>query len=311
MATQPKIIPFGLRHPDLVIELHSTGEAGGQLCECNFPQALDRHCFAETKRFLADTIKELEQLEPKSEDEVSSPQDQVSHFHVSQDIIVQSSPVWKMCISSGGRYKSLDTIIIKGQETKILPLFDPVSIESLEIVLNILHCRSRRNPKSISFHLLRDIAVLTDKYDLVRALGEWPEAWVEQLLCPTGVTRHEITDAGHEDWLFIAKVFYHLKTIRRTRVIERVCDILIRDISFVDVENDIILRLDRKGDWRGLLKEELSSYNRQEFERSKRLEFFKRLCGSMKPGDSYIKDEVQVETTLIPKKYLGKVSKLS
>ena len=72
--------------------------------------------------------------------------------------------------------------------------------DAMVILMNVVHLRGDLVPRDISLQQLNDLAVLSDKYDTVIALGIWPEVWSRRHL------RH-IGEPGMERLLFIALMF--------------------------------------------------------------------------------------------------------
>ena len=80
--------------------------------------------------------------------------------------------------------------------------------DAMTIITNVLHLQHQRVPKSTTFELLYKIAIVCDKYDLVRSMGLWPGYWAEQFTT-------QIEKRGFEGWLLIATVFKQAAAFKR------------------------------------------------------------------------------------------------
>ncbi|KAE8364047.1 hypothetical protein BDV27DRAFT_129048 [Aspergillus caelatus] len=81
-----------------------------------------------------------------------------------------------------------------------IPDTDP---EAFEVVLNLMHCRTKLVPREVELPLLTQIAVVVDYFDCHEALGLYPESWVNKLR--DSVPGMFCADAIN--WIFIAYVF--------------------------------------------------------------------------------------------------------
>lgn len=71
---------------------------------------------------------------------------------------------------------------------------------AMSTIMDILHLQHDRVPPYISFAQLREIALLCDKYDLVRSVGLWPATWAQEYADRT-------EEKGFHDWLLVASIF--------------------------------------------------------------------------------------------------------
>ncbi len=116
---------------------------------------------------------------------------------VSAATLQLASPVWKAML--GGQWVE--------SEASEIPLPDD-DVEAMLLVLRIAHLRFYEIPKKngLSFESLLRLAVVCDKYDLVRLVRPFLDlhCWAQPYAFSTGSTKY------HPDWLFIAWTFgYH------------------------------------------------------------------------------------------------------
>ncbi|OTA99379.1 hypothetical protein M426DRAFT_325179 [Hypoxylon sp. CI-4A] len=137
-------------------------------------------------------------------------------FVVCPKALARASPVWKKLLY-GGFAESIQPEKGSGEEWIVkLPEDDP---KTMEIVLNIIHCRFDRVPTSvrqlmllsdnggfINIYTLYHLTVLTDKYDLSRILQPWASRWVRDLpdADPTNPTAQRIMDGLAQKLLWIS-----------------------------------------------------------------------------------------------------------
>ncbi|KAK0609256.1 hypothetical protein DIS24_g12375 [Lasiodiplodia hormozganensis] len=72
--------------------------------------------------------------------------------------------------------------------------------KALEIILNIAHLQFDLVPRKIDFHLLLEVAVLTEKYGATKIVRPWYRKWMKH-------NRKLGTEPGHEEWLWITWAF--------------------------------------------------------------------------------------------------------
>ena len=53
------------------------------------------------------------------------------------------------------------------------------SIKAVGIILHAIHLQGHLVPETVSYSLLRHLAIVCDKYDLRKSLGTWPETWAK------------------------------------------------------------------------------------------------------------------------------------
>ncbi|KAK6359138.1 hypothetical protein TWF696_000305 [Orbilia brochopaga] len=120
-------------------------------------------------------------------------------FLVASHALCMASKVWKRIIHPNGfRELEYEPRGPDGASIKVIRLEDDVA-NTLDIIFNIIHLETDSIPKKLSFRRLRQMAIICDKYECAKALGPWPEMWMQEHLA-------NATTPGFEDWLFIAKV---------------------------------------------------------------------------------------------------------
>lgn len=117
----------------------------------------------------------------------------IHHFKVSSKILSLASPV----------FQSLLTDATRGP-MNVLTIDVFCIIEALEIVLKIIHFQMEDIPKALSLQYLLDIARFTERYEMHRSLGMFPEIWVNNALerCEKSQYANDI-----QDWIYIFFVF--------------------------------------------------------------------------------------------------------
>lgn len=119
-------------------------------------------------------------------------------FRVHSLILTLASPVFGAMLAPDSAFserRQLDDGASSGKTAVVKLLDDPLS--EMEIVLNALHLQNDLVPEKVSADELYSLAVLCDKYALVRALGAWPGVWMRALKYDTPVA----TEAVDEDEL--------------------------------------------------------------------------------------------------------------
>jgi hypothetical protein len=91
----------------------------------------------------------------------------------------------------------------------------PVCVEDLDalfILLDIIHCQTRRVPRFITFKKLDMMAVLAHRYECVEAVESFAELWAENL-------KGEVPSAYSDDlakWISIVWIFQHDSLFQKT-----------------------------------------------------------------------------------------------
>ncbi len=81
-----------------------------------------------------------------------------------------------------------------------LPL-EGVDPAAVKIVLDAVHGRGRRVPRSVDLETLAKIAVFVDQFQLLDAVEVYAERWIEKLSAPTAYNRDLIL------WIYVSYVF--------------------------------------------------------------------------------------------------------
>lgn len=112
------------------------------------------------------------------------------HYHVSSRHLTLASPRFEGMLS-GGRWK-------EGVRNDVDGLYHVTAedwdTEALLILLNVLHHRNRRVPRTISLELLAKLAVLIDYYECAEALELFTERWIKDLKAFSPVPSHICRD---------------------------------------------------------------------------------------------------------------------
>lgn len=112
---------------------------------------------------------------------------------VSSKILSISSPVFKAMLSAP---------MLEGQESedglRHVTIEDPYM--AVLTIMRAIHLQGPEVPMTLSFAELRDVAIVTDKYDMLRALTPWIEIWSRRYIFSTH-------SSGFEDWLFMSWAF--------------------------------------------------------------------------------------------------------
>ncbi|KAL1837774.1 hypothetical protein VTJ49DRAFT_3410 [Mycothermus thermophilus] len=85
---------------------------------------------------------------------------------------------------------------------QLAPVFDPTAVS---IVMNALHVRGSKVPKTLDLETLTNVAVFVDRFQLVDAIDIYAERWISRLEAsvPTAYTPDLIR------WIYISHVFRH------------------------------------------------------------------------------------------------------
>lgn len=118
---------------------------------------------------------------------------------VFQDMML-SSPVFKAMLQHG-TFKEGKALQTNGKAE--IPLSDD-DVEGWEIILNIIHGRSRKVPRQVNLLDMTEISILVDKYQMTEAVEVFSDSWIEDLKIdiPT-----ELSQGGVFSWIGISWVF--------------------------------------------------------------------------------------------------------
>ncbi len=116
---------------------------------------------------------------------------------VSSTVMCLASPVWKAMFDPQGHFKEATWSTSAANREVAFPDDDP---GALLVLLNISHLNFDQLPTTMEFDTLLNIAVLCDKYDMVKVIRPWIPKWAEPL-------RSHALERGHEEYAFIAWTF--------------------------------------------------------------------------------------------------------
>lgn len=90
-----------------------------------------------------------------------------------------------------GGWKEVHTLRSDGCGPLYVEGWDP---DALLILMNIIHGRTRKIPRSVNLEMLANIAVLVDYYECVEVVEVFSEMWLNQLKeqSPKNGTRHHM-----------------------------------------------------------------------------------------------------------------------
>jgi len=97
-------------------------------------------------------------------------------LRVSSKILSTASPVFRAMFSPHFR----EGIALASTTELVEVKFPDESPRALEAIFNVLHFRHDCVSASVSYDVLYEIALVADKYNLVRALGPWKEVWLKR-----------------------------------------------------------------------------------------------------------------------------------
>ncbi|KAK6339643.1 hypothetical protein TWF718_009038 [Orbilia javanica] len=161
-------------------------------------------------------------------------------FLVASTNLRVASPVWRKILDPDPRFAPLETVSVDGTIYKKITI-EEVEVESLQIVLGILHYRidnipTEWNPKPsdsrllrLDFSVMQSLALILDEYDCAGIVSLFLDGWMGLVMAVPGP---DYVGVGFEDWIFIASVLE--KSGSRSRkpndVIRLVSRELIRDV---------------------------------------------------------------------------------
>lgn len=140
-------------------------------------------------------------LEGKREDHLEEGRSEHSSVEMrvcSRHLVLASSYFKKMLDGDWKEAKALQT-----QQTFRMEIKEPWDPDALRILMDIMHGRTRKVPKSISLEMLAKIAVLVDYYQCLEVVEVWVNMWIEPLkiTAPKRYSRDTIL------WMCISWVF--------------------------------------------------------------------------------------------------------
>ncbi|KAK6530423.1 hypothetical protein TWF694_003775 [Orbilia ellipsospora] len=119
---------------------------------------------------------------------------------VSSAFLANASEPWRQALDRDSALRNLPTELVSGKIFRILSIPSDYDAESIITIMQILHHRARKVPRTITFQQLVNIAVICDKYSLAESTLPWPEFWIDELA-------NEKKNEGDERWLYISHVF--------------------------------------------------------------------------------------------------------
>jgi len=152
----------------------------------------------------------------KKEPVVILPENQDVNCVVSSGHMMLASAYFQKRLS--GEY--LDAVTLRNTGRATIPLDnDP---DTLIILLNIIHGRTRQVPRQVTLDLLSKLAVLINYYGMLESVELFSDTWIENL------KREGMPKTYNEQvlpWLFIFWVFEKGKDFRdMARLVQRECD---------------------------------------------------------------------------------------
>ena len=118
---------------------------------------------------------------------------------VSRKVLTLTSPVFRAMLGAGSKFAETARKVFAPDGIHIVSFGDD-DFETMKIITRITHLQTDQVPESLSFDQLYQIAVLCDKYDLKRCLGQWPNTWAAPYL-------DSFAKDGFQRWLFMSIVF--------------------------------------------------------------------------------------------------------
>lgn len=107
-------------------------------------------------------------------------------------------------LGPGSQFKESDKKSATFEGGTQVTSFEDDDFQAMHIIMMDIHLQNDKVPRLVDFHLLDNIAVLCDKYDLRRSLGPWTDLWLQDHL-------ETVEIEGFERWLFIATAFRNIK----------------------------------------------------------------------------------------------------
>ena len=120
-------------------------------------------------------------------------------LRVSRKALTLSSPVFLAMIGQRSRFCEATSPTVGVDGLQIIS-FEDDDFETMATIARIIHHQNDRVPRTVSFPQLYDLAVLCDKYNLLRCWGPWINTWA-------GPHSPSVIDDGYKHWLFISIVF--------------------------------------------------------------------------------------------------------
>lgn len=154
----------------------------------NWPkQAQELHNFDPRGDVLLQLLRDIEDGEPID-----------VHLRASSSHLILASPNFATLL--GPNFREGQTLRSEGSVAVLLDEDDP---DATIILMNIVHGKTRQVPRTISFDMLVDIAMLVDKRDILEAIEPFTDIWIanQQIPLPASYSSNVMM------WLMISWVF--------------------------------------------------------------------------------------------------------
>ncbi|KAI1817312.1 hypothetical protein GGS20DRAFT_61339 [Poronia punctata] len=132
-------------------------------------------------------------------------------YRVCSKTMSRTCPAWKVLLSGkfAERRPASSSTASESEWVVALPDDNP---KTMEIILNIIHCRFQNVPdpnKPLDMESLYQITVLCDKYDLTALLRPWAQSWT------TGIRKNDLLEAPWLEWERTAWISWVLGDLNR------------------------------------------------------------------------------------------------
>lgn len=125
-------------------------------------------------------------------------EEEVVHYHVSSRHLQLASPWFKRSLA---KEKWSESDLVEGRYQLLAHDWDE---EAFLMLLNIIHLRHRRVPRTVSLELLAKVAVLVDYYECGEAVELFTQMWIDD------IKKHAMPSTCCRDlilWISVAWVF--------------------------------------------------------------------------------------------------------
>ncbi|KAK2873447.1 hypothetical protein FQN49_002370 [Arthroderma sp. PD_2] len=215
-------MPSTLRTPSPPHLLARSKSSGGEvhrldpdaevvLLMTRFVQYIDDEPKCEGPRESCDDVDQT--MNPMSGDYRSCPYEEEITMHVSSRHLILASPVFRVMLQH--KFNESNVLRVTGSVEIPLPDDDP---DAFLIILNIIHGHLRQVPLEVDLHMLTQLAILVDKYELHERIEMFASFWFRNLK-PT-IPEHCIDNIS--SWICICWVFNESEEFKRvTRLVLR------------------------------------------------------------------------------------------
>ena len=142
-------------------------------------------------------------------------------FQINSSVVCLQSPVFKAMLGKNSQFKEARDLASRDAVGPPLEISladdDP---KALAVILRVVHLQHEWVPVSLSRDRLHQVAILCDKYDMSRALGNCLDKWFKPYLGKQGRVPEQA-----DKWLFMAYAFAlpTLFTLCSKQVIRDIC----------------------------------------------------------------------------------------